>query len=144
PGAVAPLLARVAFPEEWRVVLVLPPWGRGRHGIEESEAFQRLAGRSVPLETTDRLCRLVLLGLLPALRERDLEAFGEALYDLNARVGELFATVQGGVYAEARVVELVAFVRRQGVRGVGQSSWGPAVFAVTTDADRAEDLASRI
>src|SRR5262249_15266403 len=28
---VAPLVARLAFPEEWRVVVVLPPWGRGRH-----------------------------------------------------------------------------------------------------------------
>jgi len=36
------------------------------------------------------------------------------------------------------------FVRRQGVPGVGQSSWGPAVFAVTPDQDQAEELADRV
>ena len=84
------------------------------------------------------LCRLVLLGMLPALAEHDLEAFGEALYDFNCRAGEPFAPVQGGVYAGPRIAEVVAFVRQQGVRGVGQSSWGPTVFAVTEDEAGAE------
>jgi beta-ribofuranosylaminobenzene 5'-phosphate synthase len=141
--AVAPLLMHLAFPESWRLVLVLPPWGRGRHGAEESEAFQSLASRRTVLSQTDALCRLVLLGLVPALLEQDLEAFGEALYDFNVRVGELFAPVQGGTYAHARVADLVEFVRRQGVRGVGQSSWGPAVFVVVEDEERAADLAWR-
>jgi beta-RFAP synthase len=90
------------------------------------------------------LCRLVLLGLLPALAERDLDAFGEALYDFNRRVGVGFAPVQGGSYASPRIAELVSFVRGEGIRGVGQSSWGPTVFAVTSDDDRARSLKERI
>jgi len=39
---------------------------------------------------------------------------------------------------------LVRFIRQQGVQGVGQSSWGPAVFAVVRDNDQAEQLANRI
>jgi predicted sugar kinase len=39
---------------------------------------------------------------------------------------------------------LVAFLRGQQVRGVGQSSWGPAVFAVVADADRAEYHAEKL
>src|SRR5262249_14312178 len=113
-------------------------------GAGEQEAFAGLAGRSGVPDATDVLCRLVLLGLLPAVVERDLEAFGEALYEFNRRVGESFAPVQGGPYAGPRVAELVAFVRGQGVRGVGQSSWGPAVFAVVGGEDRAADLAGRI
>src|SRR5262249_44344934 len=82
----------------------------------------------------------LLVGMLPALAEQDVEAFGEALYEYNARSGELFAAVQGGTYADRRVADLVAFLRREGVRGVGQSSWGPAVFAVTAHEDRAAQL----
>ena len=39
---------------------------------------------------------------------------------------------------------MVAFVRRQGISGVGQSSWGPAIFAIVPDPERAEDLARRL
>jgi predicted sugar kinase len=31
-----------------------------------------------------------------------------------------------------------------GVAGVGQSSWGPAVYAITEGDDRAAELASRV
>jgi beta-RFAP synthase len=143
-ATLAPLIARVDFPEPWRLVLGIPLDLAGTHGADESEAFRRLGSRGAPIELTERLCRLVLLGLLPALAERDLPAFGECLYDFNARAGQLFAAEQGGTYSTARAAELVAFVRRQGVRGTGQSSWGPTVFAVTEDQDRAEHLAARL
>ncbi len=141
---VAPLIARHDFPENWRVVLTLPSWARGLHGKPERQAFQQLQDQGGALAATDALCRLVVLGLLPALVERDFAAFGEALYDFNARVGEAFASVQGGVYAHPRLAELVAFTRQQRVHGVGQSSWGATVFAVTAGPDQAETLAGKL
>jgi beta-RFAP synthase len=140
---VSPLVARVAFPEEWRIVVAIPQVEAGLFGESEREAFRELLGRPA-LDGIDALCRLVLLGMLPALIERDLDTFGEALHDFNARAGEVFAPVQGGIYADRRVEEIVASLRRLGVRGVGQSSWGPAVFAVVGDEKRASDLAQRL
>jgi beta-ribofuranosylaminobenzene 5'-phosphate synthase len=140
----APLVARHPFPEAWRLVVALTPHhATGLHGGGEVEAFARLTAKSVS-PAAEALCRLVLLGLLPALVERDLDAFGEALYEFNARVGEAFAPVQGGVYASPRIAELVEFVRAQNIHGVGQSSWGPAVFAVVPDIERAEHLAAQL
>jgi beta-RFAP synthase len=142
--AVAPLVARADLPGPWRVVVALPPHGKGLHGLAEHQAFQHIReGLGTP-GLTECLCRLVLLGMLPALAEGDLEAFGEAVFDFNARVGAAFSAIQGGPYAGPAVAELVAFVRRQGVRGVGQSSWGPAVFALAGDEDRAADLVRRL
>ncbi|HLJ92511.1 MAG TPA: beta-ribofuranosylaminobenzene 5'-phosphate synthase family protein [Gemmataceae bacterium] len=143
-GRIAPLVARTPCPEDWRWVVVLPPWGAGLHGQEEREAFRRLDEQHMDLETTGHLCRLLMLGMLPALQERDLDGFGESLFDFNRRVGQSFATVQSGPYASSPVADLVSFIHRQGVHGVGQSSWGPAVFAVADGAERAEDLAQRI
>src|SRR5439155_19963339 len=127
---IAPLLAHQPFPEDWHVLLILPRGLQGAHGAREQEAFARLADHASNLSRTEALCRLVLLGMLPALAEHDLPAFGEALYDFNRRVGEMFAPWQSGVYAHPQTTELIAWLRQQGVRGVGQSSWGPAVFAV--------------
>jgi len=142
-GAVAPLLLRQEFPDAWRVVLVLLPI-QGLHGPAEREAFTRLQEQPTPAGVTDALCRLTLLGMLPALAERDLDGFGDALYDFNRRVGALFAPVQGGEYAHPAVADVVAYLRQQGIRGVGQSSWGPAVFAVVADDEHATALAEQL
>lgn len=142
--AAAPLVARVDFPESWRVVLILPARSQGLHGESEIRAFERLREAGAASAKTDRLCRLVLLGMLPALVERDLDAFGEAVHDFNRRVGEWFAPVQGGCYAHPRTAAVVAFIRQWGVRGVGQSSWGPAVFAIAKDEDQAGALVGEL
>jgi beta-ribofuranosylaminobenzene 5'-phosphate synthase len=134
----APLVVRAEFPEPWRVVVAVPAGAPGVHGADEERVFE---GLDAP-PPADALCRLVLLGMLPALAARDLSAFGEALGDFNARAGEVFARAQGGRYA-GPAAELIAFLRGLGARGVGQSSWGPAVFGVA-EADRADDWARQL
>jgi beta-RFAP synthase len=141
-GIISPLISRVEFPDEWRIVLVLPREAVGLHGRAENDVFTGLRTPSVPW--TESLCRLVLLGMLPALVERDIQAFGEAVYDFNARVGEAFSPVQGGIYADSRSAALVRFAREQGILGVGQSSWGPSVFAMVSDEERAKAFAHRL
>jgi beta-RFAP synthase len=139
-----PLAVRTPFPPEWRVVLATPPGEQGLHGRAEREAIAQSAGRSDAAARTDALCRLVLLGMLPALAEADLEAFGESLFEFNRRVGEAFAPVQGGVYAGPAVTACVEFLRANGVQGAGQSSWGPTVFGVVGDEERAIHLRARL
>jgi beta-RFAP synthase len=144
PEAIGSLVARADFPPPWRVVLVLPPWGQGLHGVDEGRVFAQLQTEPPNPSRTDTLCRLVLLDMLPALAERDLETFGEAVYEFNRRVGEMFHRVQGGTYAHPHIGELVEFIRRQSVHGVGQSSWGPGVFAFMDDVGRANHLGQQV
>jgi beta-ribofuranosylaminobenzene 5'-phosphate synthase len=140
---VAPLLVHEALPEAWRILVMLPASGEGLHGPSEHAAFDELASTADPglIET---LARLVLLGMLPALHEGDCAAFGEAVYDFNARVGERFAVIQGGRYAARECADLIRFVRGMDVTGVGQSSWGRAVFAVIEDEERARHVRDRV
>ena len=142
PGqSLSPLVARLEFPEAWRIVMIVPPGEAGVHGAAERAAF---AGLVEPDGASDRLCRLVLLGVLPALADEDFGAFGEAVHEFNARAGDLFAPVQGGTYAGDAVRHTVAELRRMGVAGVGQSSWGPGVFAFARDEDEAASLVERV
>jgi beta-RFAP synthase len=142
--ALAPLVARLPFPEQWCIVLVLPKGSKGLHGVEENQAFQHLLTQRRAASCTDILCRLVLLGMLPALVERNVGGFGEALYEFNRRVGEAFRLVQGGTYAHPASEEVLSFIRRHDIPGVGQSSWGPALFAVTADLGQGVHLAARL
>jgi predicted sugar kinase len=79
--------------------------------------------------------------MLPAIVEADFAAFSEALYEFGRRVGECFSAAQGGAYLNDKVADLVARLRQRGVHGVGQTSWGPTVFALARDAHEAGGIA---
>jgi len=144
PGSTSsPLLAHMPLPEPWRVVIVLPRGACGVHGLKERQAFEVICQGAAP-QATERMCRLVLLGILPAIAERNLKAFGQAVHEYNRLAGEMFARVQGGVYAHARTAELVDALGQLGVHGAGQSSWGPTVFGFAADEDEAASAAERI
>jgi beta-RFAP synthase len=139
PGeAVSPLLAHVALPPAWRVVLFTPPTPTNWHGPRERAAFATSPGGD-----PDGLRRLAETAILPAARAGDFDAFADAVHAFNLRAGEPFAAAQGGPYASPEVGELIADVRRAGVRGAGQSSWGPTVFALAPDPDTATGLVLR-
>ena len=137
---------RVAWerpPEHWQILLITPRELIGMHGRHEIEAFAQLAQQSRDESSTDVMCRLALLGMLPAILEKDLPAFGAALYEYNRRAGEMFSSVQGGIYAHPRIEAIIKTVRGAGVTGVGQSSWGPTVFAIT-DEERGAEVKNRL
>ncbi len=125
-GGVPPLLARLEWPEPWSVLVVIPTVPPGLHGPDEAQAFQALP--PIPDAVTDRLARLVLLGLLPAVLEDDLPTFGDALTELQRRVGECFSPAQGGLYASRELEAVADAMRSAGLVGVGQSSWGPTLY----------------
>jgi beta-ribofuranosylaminobenzene 5'-phosphate synthase len=130
PEGIPPLLSRIAFPPEWAILIIQPRRFTGLHGTDELRAFAELP--PIADAVTDRLCRLVLLGLLPAVLERDLESFGAALTELQQEVGRGFAPAQGGIYARPELEAIVTHLRSQGLHGVGQSSWGPTLYAFST------------
>jgi beta-RFAP synthase len=142
-GEISPLLIHVAVPKEWRIVMALPDQPEGQHDKLEMNSFAELA-EHLSDKQTDTLCRLALLGMAPAVLEGDLHPFGEALYDFNALVGEMFSIVQGGRYSSSCAAEVVAFCRAQGVSGVGQSSWGPTIFAVVENSEYADFLRQKL
>jgi beta-RFAP synthase len=138
--SLSPLAGRFDFPDDWAIRLFQSGDSPAWHGGREREAILQLA---IAEGETNRLCRLVLTSLLPALASRNLEAFGEAVHEFNARVGDIFAPVQGGRYASASVAECVRQLRAIGIRGVGQSSWGPTVFAIVGN-DHAQSLSTQV
>lgn len=134
---VPPILARLEFPEEWRVLLLFDRSGTGVHGGQELEAFRTLP--EFPADTAAALCRRVLVQALPAVAERNLQQFGEAIYEIQCRVGDHFALAQGGGrYTSPAVGDALAWLHAQGVGCVGQSSWGPTGFAVLASEDEAQ------
>ena len=52
----------------------------------------------------------------------------------------MFSQIQKGPYYGAEAESLVNEIRGLGIRGVGQSSWGPCIFAFLKNDCEADDL----
>ena len=89
------------------------------------------------------LKRAVTNEILPAAEKQDFQSFASSLHRYNRESGQLFASVQGGPYHGAAVANLVQSLIRLGAQGVGQSSWGPGVFAWFRSRTEADDFAAQ-
>lgn len=136
---VPPIVTRLDFPAAWRVLLLLDPQTEGIHGPAETAAFGLLA--PFPEATADRICRVVLMQVLPAVIEADLPAFSAGIGEIQSRLGDHFAPAQGGRYTSPRVAAAMAAIEQSGITGTGQSSWGPTGFAFVESEAQARDVA---
>jgi len=138
----APVIARLPVPESWRILVVLDPTRQGKHGAEESAAFEALPPFSPDLAAY--LCRLVLMKALPSLAEQDLAGFGAAVTEIQQRLGDYYAPAQGGArFMSPDVAAVLDALARAGATGIGQSSWGPTAFAFAPSRADAERMAAR-
>jgi beta-ribofuranosylaminobenzene 5'-phosphate synthase len=88
----------------------------------------------------EKISRLLLMKMLPALVEKDIASFGQALTGIQCMIGDCFAPVQGGRYATPLLEKVVGFLLEKGAAGAGQSSWGPAVYGLVDGKARAQQL----
>ncbi|MGD9510596.1 MAG: beta-ribofuranosylaminobenzene 5'-phosphate synthase family protein [Geminicoccaceae bacterium] len=126
-----PITARLPFPDAWRILLIFDRAGTGLHGSGEDGAFRSLPPYSP--ELAGRLCRLVLMQLLPGLATADLDAVGPAIGEIQREVGDYFAPAQNGRFVSPAVAEALDWLESEGIAGIGQSSWGPTGFAILPD-----------
>ncbi len=139
---VGPLLARHPLPSSWRCVLAVPDAPPGVSGATEAQAFAELA---VPDERdVERVSHLVLMAMLPSVIDGDLATFGAALSEVQEINGRWFSRAQGGMFAPGPSTEIIELMRGGGAPGVGQSSWGPAVYAIVDGDTAARELAVQI
>ena len=120
-----PIVARYDFPD-WDVLVAIP---NCRHisGEEEINLFQTLC--PLPLDDIQTLSHVILMKLLPALVQRALEPFGEAVDHIQNIAWKKVEVAE----QDPIVRTTMAFLRANGAHGVGLSSWGPAIFCFGED-----------
>jgi beta-ribofuranosylaminobenzene 5'-phosphate synthase len=137
-GALPECVARVPFPEAWRVLLIFDPEAKGLDGASEVAAFETLP--AFPDAEADALRARIMEHALPALEQSDFAAFCAEVGHLQDVMGAYFGPRQGGPYTSQHVADLLDWLRGQGVTGLGQSSWGPTGFAFAASAEAGEVL----
>lgn len=124
------------FPSDWPFVVAIPNAVKGFSGVVEEKAFENLY--TVSEEKIDRVCRLIIMKLIPALMEHNVWEFGEALTAIQSLVGSQFTSVQGGIFSNALAAEGISLLQKLGACGVGQSSWGPTFYGLFANVEKAE------
>ena len=126
-GALPEVLWRVPFPRGWRVLLIFDPSETGVHGANEVAAFAALP--DFPETETEDLTTRILQAALPALAAEDFKTFCDEVGYLQKEMGAYFSPIQGGPFVSAGVAAVLKGLARDGITGLGQSSWGPTGFA---------------
>lgn len=139
---VPPIISHIHFPESWRILLVFDHAMDGINGETERQFFQHLPQMNEC--TIERLCRITLMQLLPALAEEDCEQFGAAITEIQQQVGDHFSIAQGGRFCSQLVSGALSWLMEQGATGVGQSSWGPTGFAIFANETQAYQALKKI
>ena len=136
--AIPPVLFRHPFPQDWVFVVAVPEAEPGFHGESEQRAFQSLP--LAPPALVEKICRLLVIKMLPALVEQNIVPFGQALTEIQRLVGDCFSAAQGGRYANTVTARLIRHLLDRGAYGAGQSSWGPTVYALAEGESQALSL----
>lgn len=129
---------RYEFPKEWRILLITPQSNIGLSGQQEVDAFSRWP--QLALTKIDQLREMNNVSLPQAIRTRNYEQFSHLIYNYGQIVGETFAMAQGGIYSSADGTLIEKTLHQQGITGVGQSSWGPTIFAICKSASQADQV----
>jgi beta-RFAP synthase len=135
-----PVIFRQSFPKDWFFVVAIPNVKKGLSGQKEAKAFGHL--QPMRKEKAALISHLIVMGLLPALKERDIETFGRSLTEIQSIVGDYFATVQGARFSSSPSADCIAHMLENGAFGAGQSSWGPTVYGLAHGEEEAKKLST--
>lgn len=131
-----PVLFRKDFPD-WPIVLAIADV-QGAHDAEEVDIFKKVC--PIPLPEVQEVSHVVLMQMLPALVEEDLESFGEAVNHLQT-VGFKKREVD---LQPRPVLDIVQFMRDNGASGAGVSSFGPVVYGIAGSMNEGEKLRKEV
>ncbi|MEZ6124908.1 MAG: hypothetical protein R3C49_17305 [Planctomycetaceae bacterium] len=133
-GRTADRLQRLRFPDEWRMVLLIPRQGSGLSGSAEENFFsQRPCLSDSSLQEIEPL---VTQRMTSAVTSRNFVVFRDSLLRYGNLVGADYASAQGGIFSHPLIRSVVEKLEQLGFAGAVQSSWGPTTaIPVESQAD---------
>ncbi len=132
------VLLRLDIPRNWKFVVALPKGLRGYGGRRELEFFRKNC--PIPPRLAADTARIVLMRLLPAALERDIESFGSALNSIQKTGFKKYEIEE----QNPKVRSLMERALKLGAAGAGMSSMGPSVYFVIDSSKGAKQLAAKL
>jgi len=127
-----PVLFRRDFPD-WPIVLVIPD-AKGAYDAKEVDLFKKFC--PIPLVEVQEISHVILMQMLPALIEEDLESFGKAINHFQT-VGFKRREVE---LQTKPVLDIMNYMQDNGASGSGISSFGPVVYGIVSSVEEGKRL----
>ncbi len=144
-GKVPPLIYRGDVPRKWYFIVAVPrniPERVIEIKKREHEILKNLPKMSP--EISGKLCRIVLVQLIPSIEEEDIETFGKAITEFSKIAGEYWSPFQEGTYCTREVERGINIMLEEGCTGAAQSCWGPTFYGVTDSYKTCERVKKRL
>ncbi|MEB3764674.1 MAG: hypothetical protein GSR77_00695 [Desulfurococcales archaeon] len=128
---IPPLVYRAHVPERYKFIVAVPSRhiDRIRKLKQQEDEILDALPRMKP-EFADKASRIILMGVLPYVAEGDWVTAGKHITLFNRLLGEYWSGHQEGVYCCSDVERIIRFQLGKGALLAGQSSWGPATYAM--------------
>jgi beta-ribofuranosylaminobenzene 5'-phosphate synthase len=143
---VPPLLFHHPIPKEWRIVVCIPQKPIPailKIKADEDRILSEL--KRMPAEMSDRLSRIMLMQVMPAMAENDIKAFGKSITEFNGRLGGFWDDFQKGrTYCHPIVESGISLMLKNGAYGACQTCWGPTFYGILDDSKKAENLKKKL
>jgi len=130
-----PVLFRGDFPD-WDIVIAVPN-EKGMHDQQEIDVFQEFC--PLPIEEVREVAHMVLMKMMPAVIEGDIESFGAAVNHVQT-VG--FNKRESLIWP-GFVKDIASFMRSRSY-GAGVSSFGPVVYAFVDNREEGRQLQAEV
>jgi beta-ribofuranosylaminobenzene 5'-phosphate synthase len=130
-----PVLFREDFPD-WDMVIAIPD-EKGMHDQEEIDIFQKFC--PLPIEEVREVSHVVLMKMMPAVIEQDIESFGDAVNRVQT-VG--FNKRESLIWPDF-VKNIASFMRNRSY-GAGVSSFGPVVYSFVDNKAEGRQLQAEV
>lgn len=130
-----PVLFRGDFPE-WDIVVAIPN-EKGMHDQEEIDTFKEFC--PLPIEEVREIAHVVLMQMMPAVIEGDIESFGAAVNHVQT-VG--FNKRESLIWP-GFVKDIASFMRSRSY-GAGVSSFGPVVYSFVDNKSEGRQLQAEV
>ncbi len=121
------LVWREEMPEDWKFLCVTPKCYSGMSGQDEIDLFSRIC--PIDRSGADRMASLILMGLVPAVLERDIGHFRYILDEIQ-KTG--FKKIVWSLQPK-EVMVVHQSLAKAGFSGIGISSLGPTLYWVAED-----------
>ncbi|MCS4542020.1 MAG: beta-ribofuranosylaminobenzene 5'-phosphate synthase [Euryarchaeota archaeon] len=133
-----PVILRHNFPD-WNIVLAIPNVERGAYGQKEVNIFKQYC--PIPLSEVQAVSHLILIKMLPALVERDINTFGQSINEIQS-IG--FKKIELELQHPI-IKKLMETMIKAGACGAGMSSFGPLVYGIADkDTTRIQQAAQEL
>jgi len=138
----SPIIFRQFWPNSWRIILITDPSDQGLYGKRENNEFDKI-GMNKNFTTSEN-CEALITNIIPGIIEKDFEMFCDGIQIIQRNTASKFSKAQGGMFSSKKIGKIFNVLEKNGMKGYGQSSWGPTSFIFCKDFAHKKEILKKI